>query len=403
VVEPRPAESARAPGWDAERVWSGRDDWEPHVAADRGSELVYQLTTRYVGRPSIFFRRSSDRGATWEADRPLFQSSKSQYDPQVRVSDDGTVFTTWLETPGWSTRLSRSFDFGETWTEPVDVAPDAPYTDHGWLAVSPDGADVYVGVSAGQSYIAASHDSGLTFLPAVRTSRDSRTWFHTGGAVAPDGTVYFASADYSSDYRGASFVSVLRSTDGGSSWTTSRIDASSEAPPCEWASGCYLGFLGPTAGLAVDPEGRLCIAYNAGSAPNEPQALFARISLDGASWSPRIEIGHRRRGAGNVFPAVEAGLAAGDFRVAWQADEDGDPATWNTWFSQTTDGGLTWSRPLRLSDGRRKAPYQSPHGYRFPYGGYLGLAVGADGTNHVIWGEGSSYTGPGGTWYTRSR
>ena len=28
------------------------------------------------------------------------------------------------------------------------------------------------------------------------------------------------------------------------------------------------------------------------------------------------------------------------------------------------------------------------------------LSVDGDGVNHVIWGEGLSYYGPGGTWYT---
>src|SRR6476620_10289427 len=34
-VQPRPEISASAPGWDGERAWSGHDDWEPFVAADR--------------------------------------------------------------------------------------------------------------------------------------------------------------------------------------------------------------------------------------------------------------------------------------------------------------------------------------------------------------------------------
>jgi hypothetical protein len=45
-------------------------------------------------------------------------------------------------------------------------------------------------------------------------------------------------------------------------------------------------------------------------------------------------------------------------------------------------------------------PYAS-RGYRFPYGDYLGIAVDDAGSNYVIWGEGDSYEGPGGTWYTR--
>ena len=49
-----------------------------------------------------------------------------------------------------------------------------------------------------------------------------------------------------------------------------------------------------------------------------------------------------------------------------------------------------------------RAPYKHPAGYTFPYGDYLSLSVDGDGANHVIWGEGASYDGPGGSWYTRS-
>jgi hypothetical protein len=49
------------------------------------------------------------------------------------------------------------------------------------------------------------------------------------------------------------------------------------------------------------------------------------------------------------------------------------------------------------------APYHNGDGYRFPYGDYMELAVDGRGRSHVIWGEGLSYIGPGGTWYTRER
>ena len=35
-----------------------------------------------------------------------------------------------------------------------------------------------------------------------------------------------------------------------------------------------------------------------------------------------------------------------------------------------------------------------------PYGDYLGYAVSSGGTNYAIWGEGISYAGPGGSWFT---
>jgi len=59
----QPELSVSAPGWDSERVWSGHDDWEPFVAADRSSSFVYQMVTRFNSAVSgIFIRRSSDGG-----------------------------------------------------------------------------------------------------------------------------------------------------------------------------------------------------------------------------------------------------------------------------------------------------------------------------------------------------
>jgi len=52
---------------------------------------------------------------------------------------------------------------------------------------------------------------------------------------------------------------------------------------------------------------------------------------------------------------------------------------------------------VRLSNLDSGAPYKTSAGYAFPYGDYLEIAVDPFGTSHVAWGEGTSYTGPGGT------
>jgi len=56
---------------------------------------------------------------------------------------------------------------------------------------------------------------------------------------------------------------------------------------------------------------------------------------------------------------------------------------------------------VRLSDLATGTPYKSANGYLLPYGDYFEMSVSADGWNHMIWGEGTSYSGPGGCWYTR--
>jgi hypothetical protein len=103
-------------------------------------------------------------------------------------------------------------------------------------------------------------------------------------------------------------------------------------------------------------------------------------------------------GVDSEFPMIVA-AGPGDVRVAWMDNRTG---RWNTWFRRSTDGGRTWSGAVRLSDRPGGAPYKSAQGFRFPYGDYGQLAVDGRGRTHAAWGEGPSYTGPGGAWYTRS-
>ena len=205
------------------------------------------------------------------------------------MAADGTLFAAYLQdfTPG--VVFTRSTDRGETWSTPLELSWELPagWSDKPWLAISRNGKHVYIAFNASDSYVAASHDYGESFALPVRTNRDSRYWFHSGGVVAPNGEVYFAAADYSQTYEGEAHINVLRSIDRGASWTTTRVDTSGETPACGWSPGCYLGFLGPAASLAVDSAGTLMIAYNAGPRDGGAQGLWVRTSQDGAGWSPR--------------------------------------------------------------------------------------------------------------------
>lgn len=300
----------------------------------------------------------------------------------------------------------RSVDHGETWSSPQSILspPAQPrWSDRPVLVISPDGRHVYIAFNASDSYVVASHDYGDHFSTPVQTNQDKRYWFHSGGGVAPNGDVYFATVDYSQDYSGEAHINVLKSDDGGLTWTTTRVDTSQEMPDCDWADGCYFGFLGPSAALAIDSVGTVMLAYHAGSEPGKPQKMWVRVSPDGLQWSPRHEISRGDETVNNAFPALVAGPSPGDFRLVWQANRRGDIEAWNTWYRQTTNSGLTWKPALRLSDLDSGAPYKDADGFLFPYGDYLEMAVDGSGINYIIWGEGSSYTGPGGSWYTRGQ
>ena len=113
----------------------------------------------------------------------------------------------------------------------------------------------------------------------------------------------------------------------------------------------------------------------------------------------RLQISVASTTVNNAFPSVAAHpTVAGDFRVVWQDDRQQSQTGWNTWYRRTTNGGTSFSTDIRVSDLTSGAPYKNANGYAFPYGDYLDLSVGPDGVNQVTWGEGASYTGPGGCW-----
>jgi hypothetical protein len=197
---------------------------------------------------------------------------------------------------------------------------------------------------------------------------------------------------------------VLKSSNDGASFETLPVDVAAELPGCEWSDGCTFGFFSPLPSVAVGADGTLMVVYNAARTAGAAQQIWMRRSIDGGStWSEASIISAPDLLTHNAFAVVAAGVALGDFRVVWQGDRGGDTGAWNTWLRSTLDGGLTWTEPVRLSDRARGAPYKNAAGYLFTYGDYLALSVGSRGINHVVWGEGESWNGPGGTWYTRGQ
>jgi hypothetical protein len=76
-----------------------------------------------------------------------------------------------------------------------------------------------------------------------------------------------------------------------------------------------------------------------------------------------------------------------------------DPDAWNVWYRSSGDGGQTWSLPVKLSDASSGAGYKTAGGFLEIYGDYGEIDITDTGKTIAVWGEGFSYTGPGGTWF----
>jgi len=429
---------AAAPPPPAAAVFSGPvrlgfpagDDWEPAIAADDHGN-VWALWTHYVGfgggasgevdpscpdcpSPHMVLQVSDDNGASWGQPQALAPSETRQDDPQIVVdaADGTTVYAAYMEGDKSSMFVARSEGPGEPF-EPVLVEQIERGLDK--IALAARDGDVYLVYHSQQKiWASVSHDRGETWTvvqPVHNTNGKLGVSLPSGAAIDRDGVAYFAwnGVNNPGQAKGTINLYITSTADGGATWTTTLIDQSQAPPPCDCGGWDYWG---AQMAIAVDDEDGVYVLWNANEAKYGPnRLLFARSTDAGASWSAPLEVSPAPTGANNLFPALVA-TGDGDVRIAWQDDRNGfdaggdDPgARWNTYYRFSTNGGATWSVETQLSavvieDYTYK--FATPDdGYLQPYGDYFELDINARGQTVALWGEGSSYFGPGNVWYAR--
>ena len=409
------AAAAPAPGWAGERVADPvGDDWEPAIAADPRAPFVYLLTTHFGDKPCpgncpvphLSLHVSSDGGKSWAAQRPLCACKGSwQYDPVIEVAPStGAVYAAYLN--GFNVLFTSSIDHGVTWSAPVKTYGNVSWNDKPALAVSDDGRDVYIswnGPTGGDPWMAQSHDFGQTWTQQKLVA-SSRYFFAFDADVLHDGTVVFAQSDIDYSGPGGAPVGVVNhhvfvSRDSGATWEDHIVDTVAVGEPCI-AEGCGPDFYIGHDAISADDAGNLVVLYDGAATDLGPQRIFARTSIDGgATWSGRVALSVAGENA--TSPAVES-RGTGDVR-AWymQTSNHDDPDAWNVFYRSSSDGGISWSAPVVISDVTAGAAYKHADGFDEVYGDYGEIGITSTGKTIATWGEGLSWTGPGGVWFNR--
>jgi hypothetical protein len=403
---------APSPGWAGERIVNRTgNDWEPAIAADPNAPFVFILHNRYGGKdacangcpdPAMILHVSDDGGRTWGPERLLCRCKGlgAQYDPLIEVvPDTGDVVAVWMN--GYKIQFARSTDHGATWSKPTFIHPGVDRSDKPNLAISDDGLDIYVlfsGPTGGDAYSAASHDGGATWS-TTRITDSGRHYFDYGGAVLRNGTVVFSqiSFTFSGPHRAAEGVQrihVFTSHDDGATWSEDVIDELELGYRC--TRSCPEYFYGSGPALAADRDGDLVIVYNGASRHHGAQTVYARSSKDGGvTWSDRVQLS--KDGVNAAFPAA-VGEGNDGVRVWFMARRRHH---WQVWYRTSGDLGATWSTREKLSDAISGTVYKHPTGFDEAYGDYGEIAITSDSMTIGVWGEGESYSGPGGVWFNR--
>jgi hypothetical protein len=277
------------------------------------------------------------------------------------------------------------------------------------LATSDDGKHVYIsfnGPTGGDPYITQSHDFGATWT--VRKLTDSTRYIFAFDAdVDSAGTVYLAETSLlyggggnKGTYpTGAIEEHVYVSTDKGATFTDRLVGSVQPGKECV-AAGCPPDYYLAHSAISAGAAGSVVLLYDGATTAHGLQLIYAQRSTNsGTTWSAPLAIS--AAGEGALDPAIEAASAT-DVR-AWymQTSGAGNPDQWNVYYRASTDGGVTWSGAVKISDATSGAAYKTAAGFAEVYGDYGEIAITSTGKSIAIWGEGASYDGPGGVWFNR--
>ena len=297
--------------------------WNAEVEQAVDGPYVYEA---WIGCHSrIGFARSTNGGRTFGPAKGVPGSAtrhSSGWDPSIAVAPDGTVYVAYMidslvPSAGGTTRVMTpavavSTDHGRTFSRHTTLpVPDGPpnWGDRDFIAVGPDGA-VYV------------------------------TWDYGPRA---DEIKLLCSRSGSCSFKAGDFNAVVqKSVDGGQTWSDI-----TEISPNYPAGGVY------SAPIVAEPNGTLDVLDIAD--PTDPSTLkvspggefFTRSTDGGATWSIPVAVDPA---AGKIALRewwIDGALAvdpAGTIYAAWDTQGKRDTA----WLAWSTDGGGTWSAPVRV-------------------------------------------------------
>ncbi len=368
---------------------------EPHFAIDPGNPQRFfavwqQDRWSSGGARGLGVGVSNDGGQSWSRKFPAFSRCaggnvgnggdyERSSDPWVTVSPDGTAYVIAIAfngaalAPGSDTAVlvSRSTDHGITWGPPITLVLEGDVAFHDKQTITADPIDsrfVYavwdrIAIdNTGPTWFTRSVDGGESWEPA-RPIFDPGIDRQTIGniiAVLPNGTLVnvYTHIDINVNGQNSAYLDLIRSTDNGVTWSSpTRIASQLTIGTVDPETGARVrdGSLVPT--VAAGPDGKLYVAWQDSRFSNgNRDAILASNSIDGGlTWSTPIRVNGAAAVAAflpvsNVRADGMIGLSYFDFR---SNTSDRNTLYTNIWLARSTDG-VNWqesqvSGPFDLS------------------------------------------------------
>jgi hypothetical protein len=414
------------------------------IQFDAVSRNLYLVFTKIVGPEGIpdyrtMFVRSTDLGASWEVEQEL--TGTHSKGAKLVVGLDGELAVVWENYVQRNLIARHSTDFGVSFGPEVEVAsildnvmmPGSWYTEHQRVhplmrannsecfqtpAAFSIAVDRSSGPNRGAWYLVTTEHATGTVGPMTGAVEESENnlYYATANPIEVgndvDGSVVSSESAYDTDvftFEGEAGQTIwgngiFFSTPEGAAFGP-LIECGDDTTQITWVS-CYnirREGTGPSAIYTLPSTGRYFLrifpsflsgvgyrlrlrsyTVDPGSVARDHRDVLLCSSTDGGvTWSPKVRVSDGPVGSDDAFPEV---VVDGDGRVhvAWYDRRDATEcgARTNTYWAYSDDGGLTFTPGVRVSELESQSGNVAD--LRWAVGDHLGLAA-EGGKVYVLW------------------
>jgi hypothetical protein len=325
-------------GWTpAQRItWTSGLSFFPALAVGPSGQLHLVWEDDTPGNAEIYYKRSPNGGATWSTTKRLTWTSADSERPALAVDSSGNVHLVWHdETPGsaeiyyrkstdggatWSTSKRLTWTSGGSWTP--DIAVDSSQDLHiVWYDYTPGNTEIYYKKST---------DEGATWSTTQRLTWTSGNGYIPDIAVAPSGHLHVVWYD---DTPGNAEVYYKKSTNGGADWSTTKR--------LTWNPGWP-----DLAVVAAAPSSHVHVVWDNDISTQCEYEVFHKKSVDGgATWAANQRL--TWTSGLSTYPDVAVD-SSGNLHLVWINETPGNGEVYykkstnggSTW---STGQRLTWT------------------------------------------------------------
>jgi len=311
-------------------TWNSGNSWEPYVAIDSSDQIHLVWADETPGNFEIFYKNSTDGGATWSLiSRITWTSGVSRY-PNIKIDSNGYIHLIWTDYLSGNGEVfhKKSTDSGITWLIPKRITWNSGTSINPKMII--DAADVIHLVWEDSTtwpseiFYKQSMDGGKTWIGLKRLCWNSDPSMFPEIAMDTNGTLHVVWSEFiPSNIQ----IHSKSSPDKGVTWNPLK--------KLTW----NLNF--SRSKLSSGSGNRIFCVWQGGTGPGE---IYSKVTTDsGVTWSPLNRLTWNSGQSSSSTPILEMGTI---LHFVWVDDTPGNKEIFD---KTSTDSGTTWSVPQRLT------------------------------------------------------